>query len=540
MILIVLIILAGYLPSLQYEFAPGDQWRAFQYSLLDEPALEKAIKCYYARIYFDIRTGRPLCSIGECLEHALVGKIADFSTFRPLPLIAVILTAFCLGLTLSPALGGFENGTAAGALFVFSPGYAFIYFRGLSTIMLLVAVIFAALSYLLLRRALNNQKKIKAILFSAFFFLLGCMIYPAWAFVVFIFALVDFLFCLDLDACRRFMRLSKTVAFYMTFSMAYYLIIKVMIYFTPYTGTSSSYAFSAHFSPTYLLGRYLTALRFYLAQPPLNSLVGTIHINLFLILLFALMYAYMHSGTDRKIRTFLSTMIVSLVLLFMSIIPWLMSSMANTGNRYFVTFSLFMCAIVCWMVIRLGNALFPKRWYIPAVLLIVIVLLPSSAVQNKRSLLEAATSNIEIQTMRGIIHQWIDSGDFRSKRYIVVVQPGKLRPAFAVRFMNDEKYEQADSHLFCGNPEYYFQMFTALIREKCDCTHPLIGDMNIYNTTLLDPEMVETILDSDPRGIVFKVIKQGVPLRTRHDVLVINFSMITGRPEALIIKQPDY
>ena len=194
LIIISVIIFYAYLPTLLYDFVAGDQWRAFQYSVLDGDAIEKALKCYYSRIYFDIGTGRPLCSLGEILEHALVGQISDFSLSRPLILVLVVITALCFGLALSPALGGYRNGTAIGTLFVFSPGYAYMYYIGLSVIMHLAVLVFATISYILIRQAIENTYSYKLLLPSSLLFLLACLIYPSWAFIVFIFSLIDYLF----------------------------------------------------------------------------------------------------------------------------------------------------------------------------------------------------------------------------------------------------------------------------------------------------------------------------------------------------------
>ena len=50
-------------------------------------------------------------------------------------------------------------------------------------------------------------------------------------------------------------------------------------------------------------------------------------------------------------------------------------------------------------------------------------------------------------------------------------------------------------------------------------------------------EGAEEILDANPRNIVFTVINQGDRIKTKHEILEINFSLITNLPEPLIVDQ---
>ena len=197
LVIIALLIFFAYLPTLQYDYVTGDQWRAFQYSLQDESPLVKAHKCFNNQRSFALSIGRPFVSIGECIEHSLVGKISDFAETRPLVLIIVIFTALCVGIALSPSLGGIVNGTAAGALLVLSPGYAFLYYNGLESVMKLIALILATFSYIFVRQAISGVFHKNKLLLASALFLTACMIYPPWAFVVFMFSLIDFLFCTE-------------------------------------------------------------------------------------------------------------------------------------------------------------------------------------------------------------------------------------------------------------------------------------------------------------------------------------------------------
>jgi hypothetical protein len=190
--------------------------------------------------------------------------------------------------------------------------------------------------------------------------------------------------------------------------------------------------------------------------------------------------------------------------------------------------------------------------------------------------------------MRLVVHKWIDEYSFTKKRYIVVVKPKRPRPLFYDSVLNNVRYgdprifsndhyfskilpelvkgngdplilyklfselikERSDRHHiavslirilnlagygesfeFAPNPVYYFQMFTALIREECDRYHPL-GLMRFYNLSLA-PQKAEETLDDNPLNIVFIVINQGDRIKTKHEILEINFSLITNLPEPL-------
>ncbi len=592
LIIIALLIFFAYLPTLQYDFVPGDQWRVFQYNLFDEPGLTKAKKSFSSQIDFFIKSGRPLSDIGEYIETALVGKISDFSKTRPLVLMVVILTALCVGMALSPSVGGLVNGTAIGALFVLSPGYAFIYYRGLSAVMLLIALILATLSYIFLRRAINEHFQKKNLLLSSILFLIACLIYPAWAFIVFIFTLTDFLFCSNAERKTESKLLLIKIFFFISISLIYYLIIKFMNMFmlADYKGV---YEFSPNFSPAYLSIRFLLAFINFMAQPPLNTLYHSLFsLNFFFLFLVIVICSFLFFKNNRKsINTYFSFLFVILIcalLIPLSISPWLLSKMPVAGNRFFISFSLLMCTLTGWVISRVSTRLFPSKKYISSIILIFIFLLPAAAIQNKRTAIEVGISGTEIEVMRSIVHKWIDGCTFSQKRYVVVVKPKRPRPFFYDRVLNNVvgggpqrfskdnlsypqddpiyfykkgmddlyrwKHERIRSMLdtiqhvysllsavafldsleFTGHSNYYFQMFTALIREDCDRRHPF-GSMNVHNLTF-EKEKAEQILDESPLNIVFTVVSQGEQVKTKHDVIEINFSLITNLPEPLIVE----
>lgn len=582
LVIVALLIFFAYLPTLQYDYAPSDQWRAFRYSLLDISPIKKAFLCLDGSLNFDLRSGRPFCRIGECIEHAWVGKIRDFSKTRPIILIAVIFTAFCVGMVLSPSVGGIANGTAIGALFVLSPGYAYMYHIGLSAIMILLALILATLSYLLIRQVINGKFNKNKLLLSSVFFLIACMSYPVWALVVYVFSLIDFLFCEEPELNTRFKHLLIKYFFFSIIMIIYFLIIKFIIIFLP-DYNMGGYEFSANFNPVYLGKRFCLAFLFYIAQPPLNTLFDSLRIlNIIFLLSVIIIYSVSFFKKNhcklKTIYSFVLIVFICVVSIFTSIAPWLVSNMSNLGNRYFISFSLFICTLICWIIFRVSTKLFPTKKYLSSVLIIFIVLLPASAIQNKRTSIEVGISGTEIETMRLFVHKWIDEDSFITKRYIVVVKPKRPRPLFYDRVLNNVKHGglseipedplyyykilsdviewrnnrswmsllslnkimslagYGDSLEFPGDSSYYSQMFTALIREKCSYDHPLFNLMKIYNISF-SQERAEEILDGSPFNIVFTVVNQGEHIKTKHEILEINFSLITNSPEPLVLDQ---
>ncbi|MFA5321728.1 MAG: hypothetical protein WC373_03570 [Smithella sp.] len=594
LVIIALLIFFAYLPSLQYDYVTGDQWRAFHYSMLDESPLVKAHKCFSEQIPFTLSIGRPLGSIGECVEHSLVGKISDFAKARPMVLILVVLTAFCVGMALSSSVGGILNGAAIGALFVLSPGYAFVYHNGLESVMKLIALILATLSYIFARQAINDVFHQNKLLLSSALFLVACMIYPPWAFIVFMFSLIDFLFCKNIELNTRLKHLLIKILLFTAISIIYYLIIKLIIIFLP-ANNFGNYEYSANFNPIYLGKRFILASFIFIAQPPLNTLYGSLRILniIFLFLVIAICTGSFFKKKDGKfINAFFKYLLIIILcvsLIFASIIPWLVSAMPAPPNRVLIAFFLLICTLIGWVISRVPTQLFPTKKYIATILLVFIVLLPASAIQNKRTAIEVGISGTEIEAMRLVVHKWINEYSFTKKRYIVVVKPKRPRPLFYDGVLNSVRYgdtlifsndhllskilpelikgndnqlvlyklfselikERSDRHHiavslvqilnlaagygeslgFSPNPTYYFTMFTALIREECDRHHPF-GLMKTYNLASTQ-EGAEEILDDSPRNIVFTVVNQGEQVRTKHDILEINFSLITNLPEPL-------
>ena len=149
-VLLVVAVLAifclGYSPTLVTDYVTEDEWRAFRYSFSPNSAGFRWNACYDMVVPFYIYTGRPLSWLGECTEHAWVAHIHDYLFLRPFALLLMLATVLALGQALARVMRSFALGVIVGAVMLYSPGYAFIYFQSVVGAPLLMSVLLAILS----------------------------------------------------------------------------------------------------------------------------------------------------------------------------------------------------------------------------------------------------------------------------------------------------------------------------------------------------------------------------------------------------------
>ena len=205
-------------------------------------------------------TGRPFVWLGECAEHSVVSRIEDFHNVRFFVLLVVLVTIVYVGSIISPFVGGQVMGIIAVSLFVFAPGYSFIYLQGMTGIMVLLCVILAAGSFLMFDGWLRiSQKKNKdswiQLAKSIILFIFACMIYPSWAFIVFPIVLLSFGFDWNDPIAKKFEYLSKTLIFYFIVTIAYYLFVRLTLVFYGHISDSSEHTINMQLSPIILIER---------------------------------------------------------------------------------------------------------------------------------------------------------------------------------------------------------------------------------------------------------------------------------------------
>src|SRR6266581_3109454 len=99
-----LLVLVAYFPTLQFDYAVRDQWRAFRVPE-SSTRLNELVVCSRDALPFYVRSGRPLVWTGECVERALVSNIREFWYLRFISLAVILATLLYLAACLSQAIG---------------------------------------------------------------------------------------------------------------------------------------------------------------------------------------------------------------------------------------------------------------------------------------------------------------------------------------------------------------------------------------------------------------------------------------------------
>ena len=450
---ILFLVVIGYLPTLQRNYFPGDQSRAFRYSPLEQTPYKRAYECVKMVTPFYVRTGRPLVWIGECFEHAVVGKISDFKFLRPFLLAIVLGTALYLGMILAPIVGGLEMGVVAASLLTFAPGYSFMYFQGFTAGMVLLCLIFASASFVMLNRWLDNAGKkkgfqLKSSIAPLFLFIAACMMFPAWAFIVIPLTLLYFGFDIDKPVNQRVKRFLITIVFYFFAAIVYYLIIKFLIIINLWGAKGipnlGEFQFSMNLNSADLVRKIVFLANYFFNLTILNSSFGH-NIYVVVLVLFSI-YLGSQFAKSRNGKI-VSTLLWSIVMLALGIIvligaesPWLFSNYSDSLDPSFlIPLNLFLCAGgvgLIYAAVR-GASLSVKK--LAVIFIVAFFLVPLSAVQNELSFLETAVSGIEIEAMRLSVDKWLDNKGYVNNRLLLIVNPDQPMPAFIYRsFRRDQ------------------------------------------------------------------------------------------------------
>lgn len=535
------LILFAYLPTLQFDYATQDQWRAFRYAPFGGTALSRATSCLNMLPTFYIQTGRPLVWMGECVEHAAVYRISDFAYLRPFVLLVVLVTVIELGRTLAPWLGGLALGVAAAAAFVVSPGYSFMYLQSMPALMVLIALLLAARSYRLCSERQQGGKWHIAMAGGIFF--VACLIYPAYAFCVVTLALVEFGFDTSRNLPTRLKRLGITLAIYACCTLLYFLFVKASIAMLsaiegplPALGP---YDVTPHLDPGTVLRRVIGLARYLYKIPPLNFMTPR-GVNFGIVVAFSCGTAWLTSWSRQ--RSILTVCAVSLlnvgivsVLLVGAVSPWLLSQFPNMTTRQTLPVNLFFCAAV-FGLLNAALKFCPSgisRW-IP-VIAAGCLLFPVTLVQNRLSFLEIVVDNTEIEDLRLNIAQWVRDAGWINDRAILVILPGAERPAAVEHLVNNTGYGNENNALALHHtPISLPWMLGAVLREQSGMPHSF---------ALVDCADDESCAKSqllNPRNVVVNYSAGAAPIHVSTPPFVINLSLLTSHPVVPdIIVTPD-
>lgn len=487
---------------------------------------------------FYIQTGRPLVWITECIEHAAVFKISDFAYFRPIILAIALATVMYLGFVLSSLVGGLATGVAAASALVFVPGYSFMYLQSMPAAMVLIAVILATASFRQYSQRNNiNSGKFNRVLFAALLFLLACLIYPAYAFIVMPLALIEFGFSSSKDLPKKLINLFSTLIFYFASSVFYYVLVKASGLLLKNTSNLGQYEVSVQLSPALLLRKVLDAATYFYSMPPLNFYTPPGAPLVILVALPLISGWLIRKRREKSISSALLFSIVFLavcsIVLLVSVSPWLFSKMENLGTRHVLPWYLFFCSAIAVFLTSFFKIFLNKysKWAPLAVLLFLV--LPAALVQNRLSMLEVVVTGVEIQTMRSRLSDWIDQKGWVDNRFLFVVLPRISRPAGIENMLNNSSYGNDNAVLASSrNPVSIPWMVTALLRERADRPK-----LNLVNCAF-DQQCVNAVLQ-DPGYIVLGYSYGQETINSSVKPFIINLSELTSKavkPDFALIK----
>ncbi len=540
-----LLVIMAYLPTLQSDYVTEDQWRAFRYSPAEQTSYQRAKACVEFVPKYYVATGRPLVWMGECVEHAAVGKISDFARLRPFVLAIVLATAIYLGVVLGPMLGGLPIGIVASSTFLIAPGYSFMFLQGMPAGMVLISIILAAASFrrlsVLRNKGDSTLSGMRRMWQPAALFLSSCLIYPAWAFLVVPLALLEFGFSAQHSLSARIRKFILTLTFYVCVSAIYYLFVKITTFIlfqmTGYGHDLGPYDVSMQLDLPTVVNRVVELMRRFYAMPLLNyrSPPGMGVLLLALFSANAAWQVYKNTGKNMLLAAAFGGLVfvVGSVTLMAAISPWLFSHMDALTSRHLIPWYVFFYSTAVGLIYSGAQKLAVLYRHLPAMLAILFVLIPAAAIQNKLSSLEVVTSGLELQYMRARIGTWFDEKGYYKDRYLLVVTPSVARPAFVESTLGAADAGDNAMLSTSTNPILIPFMVTALLRERTDSP---IGKSIEMVDCRNDQNCVNSVL-ADTDNVALAYTDGSVPIKSAENPFLINNSTLTSRPMEPVIER---
>ena len=535
------LLFTAHLPSLQFDYAAPDQYRAFRYSADERTPVFRWNACVAASAEFFTLTGRPLLWPTECLEHAVVGKVTDFWLLRPLVLSIALLTVLYLGAVIAPMVGGWPLGVMAASLFALSPGYAFMYLQGMTAGMVLISAILAIASFSNLRRLLDGRaagKPIAAKSAAAVFvlFLAGCLIYPVWTFLVLPLALLEFGFSDGRALGERVRRLSHYIVFYLLASIAYYALAKAIghawLTASGHTGPPPDlgyHALSIQMNPSVLAARAFLAAQFYYVMGPL-SYVTPPGLPVLVLVLLSLNVGFHYRRAGGASFWLLASVIafaVGSVVLLGSVSPWLFSSARGITIYWTIPWYLFVSVAAVGLVASVAGKPRMSTGVLEPLAILLLGVAPAAAMQLKVDVLQVVIANYETWSLDQRLDQWIAEKGYVNQRYLLIVLP----PFEAPTFVDDDLVGLANrrwnaSLLSKVNPDYMAMMINGSLRRRPEVARSVNlvfcgSDQDCARAHLLNGYATDVVVElADGKS----------PLRVVQRPFVINLSTLTAEP----------
>jgi hypothetical protein len=478
----------AYLPTLQFDYAVRDQWRAFR---LPESLtrLNELDMCASEALPFYVRSGRPLVWVGECIERALVSNIRDFWYLRLISFGILLATLLYLAAFLSESMG-IETALFAATAFVMLPGFIFMAELGLNGAPVVLAVTTAVASFSQLRRsafATGRNVLCTRSARASVLFVIACFLYPAWAFSIVPLALIRCGLTETDSIAAKVRSCGRLLLFYAFASVIYFCLAKLMVWADLFGSANINmgdgrYEMSPHLAPAVLASRIGRAMWFvfdgYLWDLPIKR--GLMSIG---VIAFAALTCYRTSRERLGVPAQLLTVVVAGLTGFagigLSMAPWLLSGMQEVHDRFFVAaYLLPIVSIFAAVPATLGKLRANAR--LCTIVGLCISLLAAFAV-NKVTYLDVTASLIRTDFVRQEVNSWLDKRGYETVPLLLLVPPygnnSGPRPAFIRRLLRDP--DGSDTGKWSGDLNHYYEVVSAILRERQD--HPVGRSVGLIN-----------------------------------------------------------
>lgn len=428
-------------------------------------------------------------------------------------------------------------GTVAMSLFVFSPGYAFMYFQGLTGAAVLLGIILSAISFSQFNRCLDEEKGVGKSLMPAFVFILACLIYPSGALAVIAMALVRFGFDSQRELPQRLMDLFKTLVFYFCVSFVYYVFVKLLIFFglrEAYNQNIGGREFLAQTNPAILIERAMQVMAelYNISVFNFNTPAG---LSFVFIGVFSLLIGGELLSKARKmplaLMGCLGVFFLSTFVLIISILPWIVSHADGLYSRYLMPWHVFFCACGVGFIWRAANN-FPRVAKFLPFLCVVLLLGPVALMQRHNSSLEIQVFKEEVGMLRSYLKEWVETKGYENHKYVLIVRPKKERPASIESQAAQSRLEENAVLASSKNPISIPWMVTAVLRELND--HPVGKSLGMMNCSF-SQECVQQYLENSDY-VVLGISNGQEPLKTEQKPFIINLSLLTSEKITPIIE----
>lgn len=433
----IIFVIYSYLPTLTQDYVAEDQLRAFNYSISTTEASIKANECYQRLTPFFTRTGRPLTWIGECIEHSFVNQINDFRWLRQFNVLLAVITHLLVAFAIFICIRNLSVALLSSTTFVILPGYSFMYYQGLTAMMVMIAPIISIFGLIIVDFGRKSiiQHKIHYLLFCLFI-VIACFMYAAWAFVSLSLVVAISLVDLKEKNKNKLLYLFRVAAAQLTASIIYFIVVKIMIKLN-FMGAGilkdiDQYEFTLNnFIP--LLSLKLSLLFDKIMNVPLfntDLFSGAYFYILVAAYLINILYLYKIQFFKKQysVTITLAFFVLTFCLMIGSVSPWLVSGKTVITNMsYLLPLGLFFAIIFSGCLNNILSIIRPDHQ--KSLMLFFAVCLTSlfSVIQHNISDLEVETNNEELNLMRKEIGYWNSSFSSSQQNLLLIVHPHRIR-----------------------------------------------------------------------------------------------------------------